>query len=159
MDRRIGSLVIPPMSRRDASFRTGLDRTGLDRMDHPLSHTAAVVAGVAFVVFAGCLALMTEDRDMLRSSNWWSVFVLASSVMTVSVMGYFRPRSRAIYVPVLLAGVVSLGVCVWHMWWVLRATSMIEYAEGLYRSLVLFGVWLAWAGRTFWHLRGSRRAG
>jgi hypothetical protein len=134
-------------------------RTGVDRMDHPLSHTAAVVGGVAFVAFAGCVALFLSDPGMLRSSIWWGAAVLSASVVSVCVIGYFRPRSRAVYVPVLLAGVVTLGLCVWHAWWVQHPTTKVSPAKGLYQSVTFFAAWLAWAARTFWHLRGRRPAG
>ena len=134
----------------DASFRSGVDR-----MDHPLSHTAAVVAGVAIIVVAGCGALLLSDHRMLRSSNWWSAFVLAGSVASACVVGYFRPRSRAIYVPVALAGVVTLGLCVFHLWWVLYSETRISPAKGLYQSICFFSAWIAWAARTWWHLRSG----
>ena len=143
------------MTDRETHFRTGVDR-----MDHPLSHTAAVVAGVAFIVVAGCGALLLSDLAMLRSSTWWSALVLAGSVLSVSLIGYFRPHSRAVYVPVILAGVVTLGLCVWHAWWVRQPDSVVRPAKGLYQSLVFFGAWLAWAGGKFRHLRHRRqRAG
>ena len=146
--------AIPPMSDLDTEYRSGIDR-----MDHPLSHTAAVVGGVAFVFFAGCVALLLSDSKMLRSSNWWGAFVLSASVISVCAIGYFRPSSRAIYVPVLLAGVVTLGVCAWHLWWVVHPRTKVSPVKGLYQSLVFFGAWLAWATRTFWHLRAGRRRG
>ena len=33
-------------------------------MDNPLSHLWAVVGGVAFIVLAGCVALLLSDRPM-----------------------------------------------------------------------------------------------
>ncbi|HEX8916392.1 MAG TPA: hypothetical protein VF796_28835 [Humisphaera sp.] len=131
-------------------------RVGFDRMDHPLSHTAAVVGGVAFIFVAGCLALLLSDTGMLRSSNWWGTFVLSAAVLAVSVIGYFRPYSRAIYVPVVLAGLVTLGLCVWHLWLVRDPATKVGPAKALYQSLTFFGAWLAWAARTLRHLRRGR---
>ena len=141
------------MTDRDTSFRTGVDR-----MDHPLSHTAAVVAGVALVALAGCAALLLSDRRMLRSPSWWAAAVLAGSVVSACTVGYVRPRSPAIYVPVLLAGSVTLGLCAWHGWWALHPAGRVHPANGLYQSLAFFAAWLGWAGRTVRHLRAARRA-
>jgi Kef-type K+ transport system membrane component KefB len=128
-------------------------------MDHPLSHTSAVVGGVAFIFVAGCLSLLLADLTMVRSSSWGMVFVLSSAVLVASIIGYLRPASRAIHVPVFLAGVVMLSVSVWYLWLMYRyrADDMTERAWVLYQAIVMFGMWLAWAGRTISQLRAQRR--
>ncbi|HEY0009599.1 MAG TPA: hypothetical protein VGB55_12805 [Tepidisphaeraceae bacterium] len=130
-------------------------RTGRDRMDHPLSHAAAVVGGVAFLFFAGCMSLLLSDSKMLRSTTWWGFFSLSTAVLSVSIIGYFRPHSRAIYIPVVLAGVVTLGLCVGHAWHVWHPSTKTNPLK-MYHSLELFSVWLAWAARTIWLIRRGR---
>ncbi len=144
--------VVPHMSESGTEYRTGIDR-----MDHPLSHMAAVVAGVAFVFFAGSLAVLLSDSKVLRSPNWWGMFVLSASVMSACVIGYFRPYSRAVYTPVVLAGLVTLGLCAWHLWSILHPASTISPVKAVVQSLAFFGTWLVWAARTFRHLRGDPR--
>ena len=132
-------------------------RSSIDRMDHPLSHTAAVVAGVAAIPLAGCAALLLSDSDMLRSSTWWSVVALAGAVVASAIIGYLRPCSRIIYVPVILSGLLTLSLCVWHLWWILQPESPEHLTKGLVKSLVFFGAWLAWATRKFRQLRARRK--
>ena len=130
---------------------------GIDRMGHPLSHTAAVVAGVAVIVLAGCGALLLSDANMVRSTNWWSAVALAAGVLAASAIGYFRPGHRLIYVPVLLAGLTTLGLCIGHLWWATRPQSPVQPAKAAIQSVLFFGLWLTWAARTLWHLRLARR--
>ena len=125
-------------------------------MGHPLSHTAAVVGGVAAIALAGCGALLLSDRQMLRSSTWWAAVVLAGAVLAAGVVGYFRPASRIIYIPVILSGLVTLGLCVWHVWGVLQPRPLEHWTRGLYKSLVFFAAWLTWAATKFWQLRAKR---
>lgn len=143
---------------RESSDQVREYNTGVDRMNHPLSHTAAVVGGGASIALLGCLALLMSDSKMLRSTNWWAAFALSASVTSVSLIGYFRPHSRAIYLPLLLAGAVTLGLCVLHLWWVLDPETKVHPAKGLIQSVVFFTSWLIWAGRKFLHLRAERRA-
>jgi hypothetical protein len=125
---------------------------GIDRMDHPLSHIAAVVGGVACIMLIGCLALLLSDSRMLRSTTWWSVFALAAAMVTVCLIGYFNPRSRLIYVPVLIAGVVSFGICVYHLLWSLDSRDNPSIVPALIRSGVVFFLWIGWALQTVLHL-------
>lgn len=138
------------MSAHDTQFRTGIDR-----MNHPLSDTAAVVGGAATVVLTGCVVSLLSDSKMFGSSNWWSVFVLSASVVSASVIGYFRPDSRVIYVPVVLAGLVTFGLCLWHLWSVYVRAIAIHPAEGLFQSVLFFTAWLAWTAP---HRPASSRA-
>jgi hypothetical protein len=150
---RASSIILPMSDQRKSLL------TDLDRMGDPLSYTAAVVAGVAFIVVAGCAALLLSDHSMLRSINWWSVIVLAGSVMSVCVIGYFRPRSAAVYLPVFLAGTLTLGLCVWYAWTARLPNSDVSPAKGVYHSLVFFVWWAVWATRTVRRLRSGREAG
>ena len=83
----------------------------LDRMDDPLSYTAAVVGGGASIILVGCTVLAISDPLLFRSTVWWSWTVLAIALLSMCVIGYMRPRSRLNYLPVGIAGIVLFGCC------------------------------------------------
>jgi len=132
-------------------------RDGLDRMDHPLSHLSAVVGAVAFIVVFGCVVIWLANARAAYSSSWWLVFLPSSLVLMTSLIGYFRPYSQAIYVPLLLAGGVMLAFCVGAAVLLLKAQDTAGLLGGLYKSLAAFAAWLIWAGRMTWLLRQGRR--
>jgi hypothetical protein len=77
-------------------------------------------------------------------------------MVAVCIIGYFRPQSRAIYVPVLIAGLVSFGVCLYYLAWAFQPDSGTTRIGALVRSMAVFGIWIGWAFATFIHLRQRR---
>jgi hypothetical protein len=125
--------------------------SGPDRMDNPLSSTAAIVGGIAFIVLVGCLSALLSDRTLLRSPRWWDATVLATCVLVTSILGYFRPNTRAIYLPVFLGGLMSFGLCLWAAWFLLNDPQ--KGAIGFLQASGWFVAWCGWAANTFRQLR------
>jgi hypothetical protein len=121
---------------------------------------AAIVGGIAFAVLTGCGTLAFCDAGVLESPRSWAVFTLSLAVASASVLGYFHPYNRAVYVAVILGGSASLGCCFYITWWLWQPDSRERLGTALVAPAVCFGTWFGWAAGAI-HLlgRGPAAAG
>ena len=121
-------------------------------MDHPVSHTAAVVAGVSLILLMIVMWTAAGVPRAARSPGWWAAGLLVGFVLATSLVTYFRPHAFVSPVPLAVAGAVLLALCAWHAWLLVR----IGDRGRLYQPVVFFVVWLLWAGRKFLAWRAAR---
>jgi len=124
-----------------------------DRMNTPVGYMSAIVAGVAFIVVAACASLLLSDHTMLRSTRWLAMASLGVCVLTASVIGYRRPQSRMIYVPLILGGLCSLGLCFYITWFAWRPGSGVRFDRQIDLPIACFVTWCGWAFRAVRQLR------
>lgn len=65
-----------------------------EMMDHPVSHSAAMVGAGALFVLLFCGLMMVENRDGCMGSGWWWAWVLgATGMLGLSAGAYLWPGS------------------------------------------------------------------
>ena len=123
-----------------------------DRMGDPVSHTAAVTAAVSFLVLVGVVWLGAGVAGAGRSPAWWTAGAAAAFVLGASLLGYFKPHGLWSLVPLVLSGVVLLGLLAWHAWG--RAERGLPWRA--HQIVILFLAWAAWAGAKMRAWRAAR---
>jgi hypothetical protein len=126
-----------------------------DRMHHPVSHTAAIVAGFFFIVLMIYVGLSLGIRGATTSPWGWLCLAGLTFVLLNALLSYFRPGGRLAYVTVTVAAVLLLVVLVWagaHVY------GRREEPGHVRRVVVLAAtpfLWAAWTYRKFRHVHES----
>ena len=127
----------------------------LDRMHHPVSHTAAIVAGFFFVVLMIYVGLSLGIRGATQSPWWWLGLAGLTLVLLNGLLSYFRPGGRLAYVTVTVAAVLLLVVLAWA-----GGVVYVNRDEpGHVRRVVVVAltpfIWAGWTYRKLRHVRES----
>jgi hypothetical protein len=127
-----------------------------DRMRHPVSHTAAIVAGFFFIVLMIYVGLSLGIRGAATSPWWWLGLAGLTLLLLNALLSYFRPGGRLAYVTVALAAVLLLVVLAWAG----GSVYVNRDAPGHVRRVVAVAVapfiWAAWTYRKLRHVGESR---
>ena len=123
-----------------------------DRMGHPVSHTAAVTAGVS-VLFLICIVWLGSGIPRARYSPvWWGAGVGVACVLASSLVSYFKPHSLWALVPLGVSGAVMLGLCAWSAWGVIVRDDLSR----AHQPAIFTAMWVGWAAAKFGHWRKAR---
>lgn len=117
-------------------------------MDHPISHTAAVVGGICLIIMCGCGVLMLQDPNKVYSTDWWTWLLPSITLFTACLLSYFAPRHWISLVPIGVMGLLLLG------------GIMILGGGGGNRwpfFVILGAMWLSWAVKQVLAFMATRR--
>src|SRR5687767_15849854 len=125
-------------------------------MRHPVSHTAAIVAGFFFILLMIYVGLSLGVRGAMRSPWWWLGLAGLTLVLLNALLSYFRPGGRLAYATVALAAVLLLGVMAWAGAVVYENREEPGHARRVVALAAIPFVWAAWTYRKLRHVGESR---
>ncbi len=124
-------------------------------MRHPVSHTAAIVAGFFFIVLMIYVGLSLGIRGATRSPWWWLGLAGLTFVLLNALLSYFRPGGRLAYVTVALAAVLLLVVLAWAGSFVYVNRERPGHVKRVVVVAATPFLWAAWTYRKFRHVHES----
>ena len=129
----------------------------IDRMRHPVSHTAAIVAAVSFMALFIEVFWFVLDPRAARSTTFLQVLAVSAAVFVAALVAYFKPSSGAALLTLALTSAILLALCVWYGWGAWLRYDGATRARELIKVGLFLSAWFAWTGHKLSRWRAERR--